>query len=162
MPRLSMTAIARCAAMAAMMLLGVGGRRLGSSTGSSLPRASATDGMQEDAAGQWGREATMSLDVGWLRAHAGLRFLAGVSDAAKATDNVATAGRREEEKTASATGVDAKNMAVKVRHKRREVDAKSIVLGSIPCRTESIMLLCGNTISAATTTSHGGDTLSVQ
>ena len=157
-----MTAFARCAGMAAMMLLGVDGLRLGSSTGPLLPRASAIDGMQEDAAGQWRQEAVMPLDVGWHHAHAGLNLLAGVSDAAKSWGTAATARGWEEEKTASATGVDATNMAVEVRHEQREVDATSILLGCTPRRTEAIMILYGNNISAATNKRHRGDTLSVQ
>ena len=136
---LSIAAVARCAVMAAMTLLSADGRIIDSSTGPSPPRASATDGGPADGVGQWRREAAIPWDAGWHRARARPNFLAGGSDAAEATGAANTIGGREEEKTTSAKGVDAKTMAVEVRHERREVAAKSNLVVHIPSHGEDIL-----------------------
>ena len=114
------------------MCLGVDGQRLSGSAGPSFRRASATDGVPEEATSQHRREAASPWDAGSRRARAGPNFLTSSSDATKATDAAAAVGGWEEQMTASVSDVDAKDMSVEVRHERREVAARSTLVVRIP------------------------------
>ena len=84
--------------------------------------------MLVDVSSQQRREAALPKDAGLRRARAGPNFLTNGSDLTKTTDAAAVTGGWEEKMTASVSDVDAEDVAVEVRHTRREVAAKSTLV----------------------------------